>query len=60
MKEFACGDVVPGCGAKFRAHDDDELLTMVAQHARDHHGIDNVSPELVSAVRKNIRVAQSA
>jgi predicted small metal-binding protein len=54
MKQFSCGAVVPQCHAVFRAKDDDEILTRVAEHARDDHGIEVVSPELVSAVRQNI------
>jgi predicted small metal-binding protein len=59
MKEFACGDVVPDCRAKFRAESDDELLKQVAAHARDDHGIAEVSTELRSAVLKHIRVSAS-
>lgn len=55
MKEFSCGDVVPGCKAKFRAASDDEILQSVAQHAHDEHGLSEVSPELVAAVREHIR-----
>lgn len=54
MKQFACGAVVPRCHAVFRAENDDEILAQVAEHARDDHGIEAVSPELVSAVRENI------
>ncbi len=54
MKQFACGAVVPRCHAVFQADNDDEILAQVAQHARDDHGIDVVSPDLVSAVRQNI------
>ena len=46
MKEFACGDVVPGCKAKFRARTDEELLEQVAAHARDGHGVREISAEL--------------
>jgi predicted small metal-binding protein len=60
MKEFSCGDVVPGCKAKFRARSDDELLEQVARHAREGHGIEHVSAELVSAVKRNIRVTVDA
>jgi predicted small metal-binding protein len=48
MKQFACGAVVPRCHAVFRAEDDEQILAQVAEHARDDHGIDVVSPELVS------------
>ena len=57
MKEFSCGDVVPGCKARFRGHTDDEILLAVAQHARDEHGIESVSPALADQVRSLIRDA---
>jgi predicted small metal-binding protein len=54
MKQFACGSVVPGCTAVFMAEEEDDILRQVAEHARADHGITDVSPELVSAVRANI------
>lgn len=60
MKEFSCGDVVPGCKAKFRARTEEELLAQVAAHAREGHGIQQVSAELVSAVKGSIRTTADA
>ena len=54
MKQFACGDVVPGCTTTFRGTDD-EILSAVAQHARTDHGLASIPDELVTAVRSNIR-----
>ena len=51
MKSFACGDVVPGCDARFVCTTDDEILAAVAQHAAADHGLTSVSAELVEAVR---------
>jgi len=59
MKEFSCGDVVPGCGAKFHAHSNEEILTAVAAHARDDHGLTSVSTELVQQVVAHIHDAPS-
>ena len=33
MKTFACGDVIPGCGARFSAADEDGIFAQVAGHA---------------------------
>ena len=60
MKEFACGDVVPGCKAKFRARTDEELLEQVAAHARDGHGVREISAALASAVKRHIRTTADA
>ena len=54
MKQFACGSVVTGCQAVFRAPDEDEILIQVAHHARHDHGLTEISDELVAVVRQNI------
>jgi predicted small metal-binding protein len=54
MKQFTCGDVVPGCEASWERDTDDEILAEVAAHARDVHGIEAVPPELVDQVRSRI------
>ncbi|MGY1844818.1 MULTISPECIES: DUF1059 domain-containing protein [unclassified Modestobacter] len=38
MKEFDCADVVPGCGASFRAPTAEELLLHGRVHAEHGHG----------------------
>jgi predicted small metal-binding protein len=54
MKQFACGDVVPGCDARWVCDTEDEILARVAVHAREAHGLDDVPPELVDEVRSRI------
>jgi predicted small metal-binding protein len=54
MKEFACGSVVPGCSAVFVGTDEDSILSQVARHAHEDHGLTEVTDELVAAVRSNI------
>ncbi|WGL51635.1 DUF1059 domain-containing protein [Nocardioides sp. BP30] len=55
MKQFACGDVVPGCDATFAGASDDDILAAVALHAsRDHH-LTSVPTEMVDQVRAAIR-----
>lgn len=39
MKEFSCGDVVPGCGARFRAGSEAELQAIATVHAQHAHGL---------------------
>jgi predicted small metal-binding protein len=46
VKQFRCGDVVPGCGTVFVAESDGEILEHVEVHARDEHGMDTVPPEV--------------
>lgn len=54
MKSFACGDVVPGCDARFVCSTEDELLRKVAVHARADHGLTTLPDEVVEAVRAAI------
>jgi predicted small metal-binding protein len=49
MKHFRCGDVVPGCTRTFTGTDED-ILTQVALHARQDHGLVEIPSELVAQV----------
>jgi predicted small metal-binding protein len=50
MKQFKCGDVVPGCQWVTRSDDEHELFADIQAHARDAHGMDEVPPEVVDAI----------
>ena len=54
MKTFRCGDVVPGCDAIFSGSAS-EIETAVGEHAVTGHGLTDLTPELVSAVRANMQ-----
>ena len=56
MKQFSCGDVVPGCGRTFRGTEA-EILHAVGEHARADHGLPSVPDELVAQVRSRMRPA---
>ena len=51
MKQFRCGDVVPGCEWVTRNEDEDELFDEIHSHAREAHGMDVVPPEVVDAIQ---------
>jgi predicted small metal-binding protein len=53
---LACGDVMPGCSARFEAGSREELLGMVAPHAAEAHGITEITPEVLQAVDSKIVV----
>lgn len=55
MKTFACGDVIPGCGAHFSAVHEHGIFGQVAGHAAADHAVTDITPELVHAVRDRIR-----
>ena len=50
MKQFKCGDVVPGCQWVARSEDEQELFEEIHAHAREEHGMDEVPPEVVDAI----------
>jgi predicted small metal-binding protein len=54
MKSFACGDVVPGCEARWVCTDEQEVLREVARHAAEVHGLTEVPDNVVMAVRAAI------
>ena len=51
MKQFNCGDVVPGCQCVTRARGRGHLFEEIHTHAREEHGMDEVPPEVVSAIQ---------
>lgn len=55
MKKFSCGDVVPGCQARFEGDDEETILQQVAVHARHDHQMPDVPAEIVEQVRAKIR-----
>ena len=57
MKEFACGDLIPGCDARFCLPTNENILEQVAQHARHDHGLVSIPDELVANVLSHIRPA---
>ncbi len=54
MKQFRCGDIVPGCETKIAAESEDEVLEHVLVHAREDHGMDEVPPEIQDRIRASI------
>jgi predicted small metal-binding protein len=47
--QLACGDVMPGCPTTFSESSRDALMSAVAGHAAQEHGITEITPETVSA-----------
>lgn len=42
-KELHCGEIMEGCPAVIRGESEEEVLKKGAQHARDAHGIDELT-----------------
>lgn len=51
---IACDHVVPGCTFTASAENEEALVAKVAAHAREVHGVTDVSPELAAEVRAAI------
>jgi predicted small metal-binding protein len=56
VKQFSCGDVVPGCRRTFRGSEN-EIMAAVAEHARVDHQLTELPPGLVEQVRGHIVAA---
>jgi predicted small metal-binding protein len=54
MKQFRCGDVVPGCEWETRSEDESVLFEDISSHAREAHGMDEVPPEVVDKINDAI------
>lgn len=54
MKQFACGTVVDGCDGVVTGATDDDVLAAAARHAAEVHGMTEVPPEVVDAIRAGI------
>lgn len=54
MFKLACGDVMPGCTARFENADRDAMMAAVAGHAAADHGIVDLTPEVVAAVESKV------
>ena len=54
MKQFACGNVVPGCDGVVSGETEEEVLAAAAAHAESAHGMSEVPDEVVAAIRAGI------
>lgn len=56
-KHIACTDIVHGCPFEASAKSEEELVQRVAEHAKESHGITQVTLELQEKVKAAIREA---
>ena len=52
--KLSCGDAVPGCSARFEDESREVILEQVSLHAREAHGVVDVTPEMLEAIGANI------
>jgi predicted small metal-binding protein len=51
---LSCGDAMSGCSARFEEDSREHILELVAAHARDAHGVTDVTPERLETRGANI------
>ena len=54
MKRFACTSVDEGCGGVVTGATEDDVLAAAARHAAEAHGMTDLPPEVLQAVRAGI------
>jgi predicted small metal-binding protein len=55
MASFKCADIGMKCGFEVKDEDQDELMKIVALHAKNTHDIKEVAPELAEKIKKAIK-----
>lgn len=51
---LSCGDAMPGCSARFEDESQERILEQVSVHAREAHGVTDVTREMLDAISANI------
>ncbi len=54
-KTVKCRDVGFDCDGVVRAQSEDELLKLVAEHASQAHGVQQITPQIVAKVKSVIK-----
>jgi predicted small metal-binding protein len=54
VKQFACSTVVDGCDGVVTGETENEVLTAAARHAAEAHGMTDLPPAVIEAVRAGI------
>lgn len=53
--ELRCGELMPGCKTVVEGKDEAEVMARAAEHAKNAHGLDQITPELAGQVRSAIK-----
>ena len=57
MKILHCRDIGFDCNHVIEAESEEEILTQAAEHAQQIHGLQEISPEVVEAVKGAVQEA---
>ena len=53
--EFKCKDIGMDCGFDVKANSVDQLIPVIQAHAKNAHGINEITPELFEKVKSAIK-----
>jgi len=53
-KTMKCGDLMPGCDFVAEGETEEDVLQKAAAHAKEAHGIEEITEDLVDQVRAKI------
>lgn len=56
-KQLKCGDLMPGCDFVAKGATEAEVMAKAAEHAKQAHGIQQVTPDLAQKVKGAIKDA---
>jgi predicted small metal-binding protein len=56
-KILECGTVTPGCRFVAHGESEDEIMMIIADHARAMHDVEHMSEQLKAKIRASIRDA---
>ncbi len=56
-KTFACREIGMNCGFKARANSEDELMSKIAAHAKQAHGMATIDAATMAKVKAAIKEA---
>ena len=56
-KVLQCGSIVPGCKFVAHAEDENEMMVVMADHARSVHDVDHLSEEMKAKIRAAMKDA---
>ncbi len=55
MPSFKCKDIGMKCGFTAKAKTEDELMKLIAGHAKSAHNLDPIPPETMDKIKKAIK-----
>lgn len=55
MPSFKCKDIGMKCKFEVKTQNNDEVMPIIALHAKKSHGMDDIPPDILEKVKKAIK-----